>query len=626
MTVQAEVQNPQQNTTRCIVIGGGPAGLTAAWELHERNYAVVVFEKDGIVGGISRTESYKGYRYDIGGHRFFSKITTVRDWWERMLGDQFIIRPRLSRIYYNGKFFDYPLRPMNALRGLGLFEAMRCGLSYAWVQLFPSTEEKTFEQWVSNRFGKRLFSIFFRTYTEKVWGMRCDEISADWAAQRIKDLDLLKAVKNALLGGRMSGGKVITSLIEEFHYPRLGPGQMWERVAGRLDQEGQQVVMKTGVELIHHENGRVVGVSVKDEAGNVRREEGDEFISSMPIRELILSLDPPPPEEVLDAARKLRYRDFLTVGLIVDNPNTFPDNWIYIHSPEVKVGRIQNFKAWSPEMLPNDNTSSLGLEYFVQEGDDVWTAADEDLVALGRKEVAKLGLANADEIKDGCVVRMPKAYPVYDDVYKECIATIRAYLQTLPNLHLVGRNGQHRYNNQDHSMMTAIYAAKNIAGEKDDRGRAYDIWAVNTEQEYHEENEDEAKGQAAKGGDRLVPTRADYDERLAIVEATLARYDAVALGAAIGLVFGLGLFLATVLLLLKGGEVVGPNLALLANYFVGFKVSWAGAAIGLVEGGVLGFSIGWFVASLINAVVGFHERRLLRLAEAESAMELSSGD
>jgi protoporphyrinogen oxidase len=612
---------------RVLIIGGGPAGLTAAFELQQAGLEVSVFEKDGRVGGISRTDQYKGYRYDIGGHRFFSKSKIVNDWWEMMLGGEFLKRPRLSRIFYSGKFFDYPLKASNALFGLGMLEAIRCALSYAHARAFPVKEEKNLEQWVSNRFGKRLFTIFFKTYTEKVWGMPCSEISADWAAQRIKNLNLLVAVRNALFGNLLSRGQVITSLIDEFKYPRLGPGQMWERVAERLAEGGAPVRMHTQVKHIHHEGGRAVAVTVVDEHGQEHYEAGTEIIASLPLGELVRALTPAAPPEVLHAANSLRYRDFLTVGLIIDSADTFPDNWIYVHSPNVKVGRIQNFRSWSPHMIPDEKHSSLGLEYFVQEGDEIWSMPDEDLVALGRHEMAELGLVKPEQVRDGCVIRMPKAYPVYDDHYKGHVLKIREHLEKVaPNLQAVGRNGQHRYNNQDHSMLTAIYASRNILGIKEPgMTKPYDIWQVNTESDYHEEGAKAQPNEPREGSrERLSP--GEMDPRTQAVLETLGRFDAVALGVSGSVNVGLALFAATAILLLKGGAVVGPNLALLSNYFVGFEVTWLGAIVILLEGGAVGFAVGFGIATLMNWLVASYERRLIRIVELQNALDLASGD
>ena len=462
-----------------VIIGAGPAGLTAAYELCQRRVAATIVEKDTVVGGISRTSEYKGYLFDIGGHRFFTKVTLVEKMWRDVLGADFLSRPRLSRIYYDRKFFNYPLEPKNALFGLGVFEAIHCGLSYVWARVAPVRPEESFEAWVSNRFGRRLFKIFFESYTEKVWGISCKKISAEWAAQRIKGLSLLSVVKNALFAKKSD--KSIKTLIHEFEYPRRGPGMMWEKTRDIVVEAGCDVVMECPVEAIEWEPGRVSAIR----AGG-RRFAGDQFVSSMAIRELIQLLEPAAPSALLDAAKYFKYRDFLTVALVVKQPDLFPDNWIYIHDPAVKVGRIQNYKNWSPEMVPDPANTCLGMEYFCFEGDGLWTMPDAELVDLARREVAELGLARAEDVVDGCVVRMPKAYPVYDETYKLGLAAIREFLETVPNLHLAGRNGMHRYNNQDHSMLTAMLAARNIMRQRTGEGPFYDLWQVNADDEYHE--------------------------------------------------------------------------------------------------------------------------------------------
>ena len=603
-----------------MIIGAGPAGLTAAWELEKLGRSAVVFEQDDIVGGISRTCEYKGYRFDIGGHRFFTKVELVQDLWNEMLEGEFLVRPRLSRIYYDNKFFHYPLKPMNALLGLGPIEAVRIGFSYLWAQAFPVRNEKTFEDWVTNRFGSRLSRIFFKTYTEKVWGMSWTEITADWAAQRIKDLDLVKAVSQALLGSAMSRGKVITTLIEQFHYPEHGPGEMWESCTRRLAAKGIETHLEHRVAALRWGDGRLRSVLVEGPDGAQREVEGEHFLSSMPIRTLLHCMDPAPPKAVLEAADKLRYRDYLTVVLIVDRDEVFPDNWIYIHSPDVLLGRIQNYKNWSPAMVADPTKTALGLEYFVQEDDEVWSARDEDLIELGKRECQQLGLANAADVVDGTVIRMPKAYPVYDDVYQEALGEIREWIEAeAPNLQLIGRNGQHRYNNQDHSMVTAVYAARNVAAGATE----YDVWDVNVEDEYHEEVRDDAG--ASTSGDRMVPGRVSDPSIEELVRGAFARYDAVALGTAAGTVAGLGLFFAMAILLLQGGDVVAPNLSLLGNFFVGFDASWTGAFIGMVEAGIGGFAVGWLLAGLFNFVVAAEEQRILRGIE-EQAVDLFEGN
>ncbi len=600
---------------RTLIAGAGPAGLACAWELGKLGREAVVYEQDEVVGGISRTVSHDGYRFDIGGHRFFTKVPLVWEMWGEILGEEFLERPRLSRIYYQGKFFDYPLKPLNALTNLGPVEAVRIGCSWLWARAFPEREERNFEQWVINRFGRRLYEIFFKTYTEKVWGTPCTEISSDWAAQRIKNLDLLAALKNALLSSGSKNGEVISTLIDRFHYPRHGPGMMWERCRDRLAEGGIATLTGTRVERLHHEEGRIVAATVRDGAGE-RRVPADHFVSSMPLPALVRSLDPAPPPEILEAARRLRFRDFLTVVLIVDKPDLFPDNWIYIHSPDVRLGRIQNFKNWSPEMVPDPSTSSLGLEYFVNEGDDLWSAADDELAELGAREVEQLGLLAGGTVLDSAIVRMPKAYPVYDEGHREALPRIRDYLLGFPNLYCVGRNGQHRYNNQDHSMVTGVYAARNIDGG------AHDLWSVNVEQEYHEEvHTGEAEGAAAAGGDRLTPRPAVAPSLEKRLLAAFARYDPVALGGAVGAVAALGLFLATAVLVLRPEEPKGPTLSLLGNYLFGYEVSWAGSAVGFLEAGLAGFGFGYLLARLLNAMISNAETTLRRELEMARILE-----
>ena len=465
-----------------VILGAGPAGLTAAYELGKAGVASTIVERDDTVGGIARTVNYKGYRFDIGGHRFFTKVTAVENLWREVLGDNLLARGRLSRIYYNNKFFSYPLKPFNALAGLGLFETTRCVASYARSRLFPQKPEDDFATWVTNRFGRRLYSIFFETYTEKVWGIPCREIHAEWAAQRIKGLSLSTAIKNALFGERAKSKQdVVKTLIDEFLYPRLGPGMMWERTRELVEQMGSRVIFDAPLERVYWKQSGVEAV----EAGAVTYE-GRHFLSSVAIRDLIEALTPAPPDDVLAAARRLRYRDFLTIALVIRNRDLFPDNWIYVHDARVRMGRIQNFKNWSPEMVPDPEMTCLGLEYFCFEGDDLWNESDETLVELGKREIGQLKLADPSQVVDGAVVRMVKAYPVYDGAYTEAVTTVRQWLAGLGNLQLVGRNGMHRYNNQDHSMLTAMLAARNILGAD------YDLWQVNVEQEYHEEGREVA--------------------------------------------------------------------------------------------------------------------------------------
>lgn len=465
--------------TSAVVIGAGPAGLTAAYELSKNGVQPIVIELADKVGGISRTETYKGYRFDIGGHRFFTKIVDVQRIWQEILGDEFIKVPRLSRIYYQSKFFNYPLSIPNTLKNLGLISSVLIGLSYI-RSLIATTlrprEAENFEDWVSDRFGKRLFNTFFKTYTEKVWGMPCREIQAEWAAQRIKGLSLRKAVTDAIFGS--SDAK---TLIKEFDYPLYGPGQMWERCTEIIEGNGSNVLMEMRVSLVENDGQKITKV-IANKGGETFEVEAEQFISSMPVTVLARCMHPGPPQVVINAVKGLKYRDFLIVAIIVDQEDLFPDNWIYIHSPEFKVGRIQNFKNWSPAMVPDSSKTCLGLEYFCSEGDDIWSMTDEQLMSLASREIEGLGLVEqGTKVEDGTVIRQRKAYPVYDADYKMNLQVIRDYLAGFKNLQTVGRNGMHRYNNQDHSMMSGLLAAKNLLGG------SHDLWDINTEKTYHED-------------------------------------------------------------------------------------------------------------------------------------------
>ncbi len=460
-----------------VVVGAGPAGLTAALRLRQADVETTVVEASDSVGGISRTVERDGWRFDLGGHRFFTKVPEVEAFWHEVLPDEdFLMRPRLSRILYRGKLFDYPLKPFNALFGLGVLEAIRCVLSYALVRVRPPKDQSNFEGWVAARFGWRLYRIFFKTYTEKVWGVPATDIQADWAAQRIKNLSLLNAITSAFGIGK-GKGQQITTLIEQFQYPRLGPGMMWERCRDLVVARGGEVRMQAPVERVEHAGGAAHTVVLADGS----RLPASAVVSSMPMPELVRAMDPPAPAHVLKAADELSFRDFLTVALVVPVSAGFPDNWIYIHEPGVRVGRVQNFGSWSPQLV-KDGFTCLGLEYFVSEGDDLWESSDEDLIELGKREIAQLKLARTEQVEAGYVVRVPKAYPVYDEGYAERVDVLRAWLaEAAPNVHPVGRNGMHRYNNQDHSMLTAMLSVENIVA-----GARHDVWTVNVEEDYHE--------------------------------------------------------------------------------------------------------------------------------------------
>ena len=499
----------QETRESTVVIGAGPAGLTAAYELAKGHAPVTVFEADDVVGGISRTVQRDGWRFDVGGHRFFTKVPQVEQLWHEILNeDEFLLRPRMSRIYYRGHLFDYPLRPGNALRGLGPAEALRCVASYAWARFRPPGDQSHFEGWVSARFGHRLYSIFFKTYTEKVWGVPATTITADWAAQRIKNMSLFNAIKNAVLPKRNQ--QDIVSLIERFQYPKYGPGMMWERCTEHVTRMGGTVQLGSRVSTVHRESDLAVAVSVTG-AGRTERHRVSHVVSSMPLSELVHAMEPPAPDPVVAAADGLRYRDFLTVALVVPEAAGFPDNWIYIHDPQARVGRIQNFGSWSPYMV-KDGRTCLGLEYFVTEGDALWESDDTDLVEMATGELEALGLTPPGTVQAGHVVRMPKAYPVYDPEYRANVEVIRHWLDRhARNVYPVGRNGMHRYNNQDHSMMTAMLVAQNILD-----GTAHDVWSVNVEQDYHEQDQSDSDrggtGRAApmlprpRSGDVTGPT------------------------------------------------------------------------------------------------------------------------
>ena len=462
-----------------LIIGAGPAGLTAAVELIDRGSRPVIVEADATVGGISRTVERNGWRFDIGGHRFFTKVSRVETFWHRILTENdFLQRPRQSRIFYDKKFFDYPLRPLNALKSLGLMESIRCVSSYLLVRIRPPKDQSSFEGWTAARFGWRLYRIFFKTYTEKVWGVPAVQIQADWAAQRIKNLSLMKAITNALLPRRRPTS--VTSLIDTFQYPRLGPGMLWEKCADLVTSSGSQLKLKSRVTSLNRSKHRIDSVTISTQSGSETLEVSS-VISSMPLGELVLSIDPAPPEDVRRAAQGLTHRDFLTVALVLPDQNTFPDNWIYIHDPSVNVGRIQNFRSWSPFMV-KDGFTCLGLEYFVTVGDSIWNESDQNLVDLAKHELRSLGLVDVDSVTEGYVVRMPKAYPMYDANYSRNVQILRDWLLLeAVNVFPVGRNGMHRYNNQDHSMLTAMLAVENIYGGHND------IWSVNVEEDYHEE-------------------------------------------------------------------------------------------------------------------------------------------
>jgi len=514
---------------RAIIIGAGPAGLTAAYELLTRaGIHPIVLEKADCLGGICRTVNYKGNRIDIGGHRFFSKSDRVMKWWLEMMpldasadgaaairyhgmerevdaaadgtGDRvMLLRPRKSRIYYLRRFFEYPISlSKDTLLNLGPARTLRIGLSYLRSALFPVKPEKTLEDFFINRFGRELYLQFFKSYTEKVWGVPCDRISAEWGAQRIKGLSiwatLLHAVRKPFRRSDLAQKGTETSLIEQFLYPKLGPGQMWEEAARRVEALGGEIRIGCKVERILTDGWRVTGVEAIEVATGERQTfSGDYFFSSAPIREILRSFDTEPPANVLEVSDGLVYRDFITVGLLVrslriadDTPQgkqLIRDNWIYIQEPDVQLGRLQIFNNWSPHLVADPGTVWLGLEYFCNEADDLWNLTDDQMSAFAAEELSRIGIVDAGEVLDSTVLRMEKTYPAYFGTYQR-FQEIRDYVDRFSNLYLVGRNGMHRYNNQDHSMLTAMMAVDDIIAGNTDKSR---LWEVNTEAEYHEE-------------------------------------------------------------------------------------------------------------------------------------------
>jgi len=571
-----------------VIIGAGPAGLAAGYEFVRRGICPVILERGGIVGGISRTESYKDFNFDIGGHRFLTGDDEINQLWEEMLGADFLTVNRLSRIYYQGKFFNYPLRPANALLNLGPVESLLVLSSYCRARLAPRPEENSFEEWIVNRFGERLYRTFFKTYTEKVWGIPCKEIRADWAAQRIKGLSLLVAVSNALFGGQQA-----KSLTEQFSYPRLGPGMMWQRFMERITAGGGEVMLHCEVSAIHHDKGRITAIEYGN-IGTTRELRGTHYISSMPISRLVQLFKPRPPVEVLQSAGQLAYRAFIIVILIVDRQTLFPDQWLYVHSPTVQVGRIQNFKNWSSSMVPDQSKTSIGMEYFCNENDRTWKMSDHELVDMATREMAAMGFAPASEAIDSYVVRQSHAYPVYDATYKQNLQTIRSYLDNFNNLQTIGRSGMHRYNNMDHSMQTGILAAKNCCGEH------HDLWAVNEEKIYLEET-------------RVVKEMPAVPEKVLI--RAFARMDKFAFAVAVGTICGLLVFCATFWIISRGGDVLNSHLRLLGQYFIGYTVTVKGGFIAFGYAFFWGFLFGWLFAYLRNLFLAIYIYRIKRKVE-----------
>lgn len=541
-----ESKRPMQQDA--IIIGAGPAGLTAAFELLERtNIRPVVLEKSEYMGGISRTVNYKGNRIDIGGHRFFSKSDRVMNWWldrmpmQRLEGDEetiayhqmrrkltvsgsgpdpastnrvMLLRPRKSRIYYMRRFFEYPITlSYDTVIKLGFLRTFAIGLSYTKSALFPIRNESTLEQFFINRFGKRLYKTFFESYTEKVWGVPCSRISAEWGAQRIKGLSITKTIAHAARkafarkngNGGIGQKHIETSLIEQFLYPKLGPGQMWEQVAADVRQKGGQILTGWNVKKLIRGEGRIELVRAQHaETGEERTFPSDYVFSTMPIKELMRAMEPPPPDEVLEVSDGLVYRDFITVGLLMKDlkireqtpqgSRLVRDNWIYIQEPDVQVGRLQIFNNWSPYMVADPSKVWIGLEYFCNQSDKMWNLSDADMIELARTELSKIGIIDSSDVVDATVLRVEKTYPAYFGTYGQ-FDQVRRFVDGIENLFLVGRNGMHKYNNQDHSMLTAMIAVDNISSGRTDKAN---IWDVNTEQDYHEQkNTDEVSSKTS---------------------------------------------------------------------------------------------------------------------------------
>ncbi|MDM8542620.1 NAD(P)/FAD-dependent oxidoreductase [Desulfococcaceae bacterium HSG9] len=560
-----------------VVIGAGPAGLTAADEAVKQNMAPLVLERADKVGGIARTESYKGCYFDVGGHRFFTKFEKIATLWQDLMGEDFLKVPRQSSIYFNNRFYNYPLRPLNALFNLGIRESCMVMFSFAGSKIRPFPKEETFEEWVSNRFGQRLYKIFFKTYTEKVWGIPCKQIRADWAAQRIKGLSLTTTIYNALFGFQHS-----KTLIDEFDYPIKGPGMMWERLLETTKEGGGKVSLNSEVISLNHENGRITDATYTHQ-GKRYKIAVEHLVSSAPITALVTMLKPQAPKEVIEASRGLSYRAFIIVIFIIDKPSLFSEQWIYIHSPNVRVGRIQNFKNWSAAMVPDSNLTSVGMEYFCSEGDDLWTMPETELVGLAARELAELGLAETDDIADEFVLRQPKAYPVYNQNYLNCLGIIQEFIAGFKNLQTIGRNGMHRYNNMDHSMLTGMMAIQNITGCD------HNLWLVNEEEEYLEDEKNKKKLQ------QLIP------ERLLI--GLFGRMDKLGFATAIGTISALYVFIATLWMSIKSIPPGIPNLTFLGEYFAGYTMTVNGAFIAFPYTFFYGFLLGWMFAYIRNFII-----------------------
>ncbi len=462
---------------KIIILGAGPAGLSAGLELIKNGYDVTIIEREKQVGGISKTILKKGNRFDVGGHRFFTKSDEVNKLWEDALGKDFRLTPRLSRIFYEKKFFMYPIELKDTMKKAGIGTSLLCMASYVRYHLFPIKPEKSFADWTTNRFGRKLFKMFFKSYTEKVWGISTDDLSADWAAQRIKGLSLWEAVKNAAFKPKVKA----KSLIDEFKYPKHGPGMMYEKFADNFTKNGGKIVFGVEITSLKHNKGKIIGLLGLDEKGNPVKFTADSFLSTIPLPNTVRFLDPSV-REANGINKKLKFRDFLSVNLVINKKNIFPDCWIYVHDPTVTVGRVQNFKNWSQDMASSNKVTPIGCEYFCNQGDELWTKSDDELISLASDEMERVGLIKKDDILEGNVYRMRDAYPVYNGDYQKYIKQARIIIDKIDNLHIAGRGGMFRYNNMDHSILSGLYAARAIMGKN------FDPWEVNTEDDYHEKN------------------------------------------------------------------------------------------------------------------------------------------
>lgn len=457
-----------------VILGAGPAALSAGLELNKKGFKTILIEREDKIGGISKTILYKGHRFDVGGHRFFTKSKEVNKLWHDTLGKDFVPTPRLSRIYYNRKFFMYPVEVKDTLLKAGIWTSIICVASYFKYKFFPIKPEKSFEDWVTNRFGQKLFKMFFQSYTEKVWGISTKKLSAEWATQRIKNLSMWETIKNAIFKPK----EKVTSLIDEFYYPKYGPGMMYEKMAETLKKDGTEIMLSADVISLKKKGNRIEEVIIESK-GSKKSIKGDYFVSTIPLSDTIKFITPEI-KKLENIQKDLRFRDFLSVNLILKKPDLFPDTWIYVHDPAVKMGRVQNYKNWSRFMTADKDHTPIGCEYFCNQGDALWKTDDKKLIALASFELEKIGLAKKEDIVDGLVYRMRDAYPVYMGKYKEAICEAKSVIDSIENLEVAGRGGMFRYNNMDHSILAGLFAARKIAGEK------CDPWDVNEEKDYHE--------------------------------------------------------------------------------------------------------------------------------------------